>query len=152
MKYIFIILISLFISLPSFANPSGKGIICECVDCKEFRNKRKIGIMFTGDYANRYMFDDIKDIISIKKSHSWIYTTRSDHIEFTIGGVVKYYLNRKSLKLNLFKGNAVTGNLKELATYQCKVIVDEDEFKKEIDNLKNYYQKELDLELKDNKI
>ena len=144
MKYIIIILISLFISLPSLANPSGKGLICECVNCDYYRNKRKIGFIFFDDTVKRYMFDDIKDIININESGGFFYTTSPDLIEFKISSD-KYNLNRKSLELN-----AVANGFQ--ISYQCKVMVGEDEFIKEIDNLQKSYQEELDLLLKDNKI
>lgn len=147
MKYIIIILISLFISLPSLANPSGKGLICECVNCEDINNKRKIGFIFFDDSVKRYMFDDIKDIIKINESGGYFYTTSPDDIRFKVGSYgTTYLLKRKSLKLK-----AVT-HLELESTYQCKVMVGEDEFIKEIDNLQKSYQRELDLILKDNKI
>ena len=109
MKYILIILISLFISLPSFANPSGKGIICDNVT----HNYGKIGFIFFDKSLRKYMFDLLK---------------------------------RKSLKLKAATRTGIK------STYQCKIIVGEDEFLKEIDNIQKAYQKELDLELKANKI
>ena len=151
MKTFLTILISLFISLPSFANPSGKGIICECVKCDYSSNKRKIGFIFFEHSVKRYMFDDIKDIISINESGGYFYATSPELIKYKLT-YQRYTLHRKSLKLNYHEVDSNTGNKKASATYQCKVIVGEDEFLKEIDNIQKAYQKELDLELKGNKI
>ena len=155
MKYILIILISLFISLPSFANPSGKGLICECVKCDYSSNKRKIGFEFTDETFTRYSFNYSKDIIKIFQSGSYTYTTYADSIRFQVATkkvvngwnvVTNYLLKRKSLKLKAATRTGIK------STYQCKIIVGEDEFLKEIDNIQKAYQKELDLELKANKI
>ena len=150
MKYILIILISLFISLPSFANPSGKGLICENV----MHNYRKIGFLFFDDNFRYYYFYDKKDVVTIDgdggKIYPWYYTTSPDSIKLQIGHPYlnpwSYILNRKSLILKAVTRTGIK------STYQCKIIVGEDEFLKEIDNIQKAYQKELDLELKANKI
>ena len=151
MKYILIILISLFISLPSFANPSGKGIICDNVT----HNYGKIGFIFFDKSLRKYMFDYKKDIITIIGSGGHAYTTSPDSIRFQVATkkvvngwnvVTNYLLKRKSLKLKAATRTGIK------STYQCKIIVGEDEFLKEIDNIQKAYQKELDLELKANKI
>ena len=172
MKYLIILLTSLFISLPSFANPSGKGIICECVECgdgkisvnddKYARNKRKIGFIFFDKALRRYMFDSKKDIITIIGSGGHAYTTSPDSIRFQVESkevvngwnvVTNYLLKRKSLKLNAATKAIPSAGLAGLeSTYQCKIIVGEDEFMKEIDNIQKAYQKKYNLKLKNNKI
>jgi hypothetical protein len=152
MKYILIILISLFISLPSFANPSGKGLICENV----MHNYRKIGFLFFDDNFRWYYFYDKKDVVTIDgdggKIYPWYYTTSPDSIKLQLGHPYlnpwSYILNRKSLILK--KLSHKKGLLE--STYQCTIKVSEHEFLKELHNIQKAYQKELDLELKGNKI
>ena len=152
MKYILIILISLFISLPSFANPSGKGLICENV----MHNYRKIGFLFFDDNFRWYYFYDKKDVVTIDgdggKIYPWYYTTSTDSIKLQMDVPVlnpsSYILNRKSLILKELSYKK--GQLKN--TYQCTIKVSHHEFLKELHNIQKAYQKELDLELKANKI
>ena len=101
------------------------------------------------------MFDYKKDIITIIGSGGHAYTTSPDSIRFQVATkkvvngwnvVTNYLLKRKSLKLKAATRTGIK------STYQCKIIVGEDEFMKEIDNIQKAYQKELDLELKANKI
>ena len=87
MKYILIILISLFISLPSFANPSGKGLICENVT----HNYRKIGFIFFDLNFRRYYFSNKKDVVTIDGYEGYhVYTTSPDSIKLQLGAP---YLN-----------------------------------------------------------
>jgi hypothetical protein len=140
MKYIFIILISVLISLPSLANVEGKGIICECVDCK--LTIKKSGYLFINNQVERHHFYSNKNEINILISSSQ-YVLSTFHIRWKFTS--KDVLDRKTLLLQRDNGG-------KYFVRQCKVLSSIDEFKKEIDILKSNYQKELNLKIKENKI
>jgi hypothetical protein len=141
MKYILIILISLFISLPSFANPDGKGIICECVECYD-RNEKKKGYYFTQDTVTKSSFKLEKDTIIVLKSYAE-YSTSITHIKWS--WYLVHSLDRKTLILERSGQNT-------LSTFQCEAFVGDAIYEKAINKIKNEYQKEYNLKLKNNKI
>tara|TARA_R110000824_G_scaffold27788_1_gene93986 strand:+ start:2430 stop:2852 length:423 start_codon:yes stop_codon:yes gene_type:complete len=140
MKYILIILISLFISLPSFANPSDKGIICECIKCFDSNEKKK-GYYFTQDTVTESSFKLKKDTIIVLNSYAE-YSTSITHIKWM--WYLVYSLDRKTLILE-------RSGQDTLSTFQCEAFVS-DIYKKAINKIKSEYQKEHNLKLKNNKI
>ena len=144
MKILITILISLFISLPSFANPDGKGIICEEED-----KYKKLFYFDNGTVVAQTFFVE-KDKVVIA-SEVALYSTSITHINWFLTGKLnvpiygKFTLDRKTLILKQTDFNYTKSLL------QCE-IVGADVYRNKINKLKNDYQKELDLILKENKI
>jgi len=141
MKIFLTILISLFISLPSFANPSGKGIICECLECFD-RNEKKKGYYFLQDSVEKSSFYLEKDTIIVNYSYAKYFTSIT-HITWKWDLV--HSLDRKTLILERGGGNT-------LSTFKCEALVGDAIYSKAINKIRSDYQKEHNLKLKGNKI
>ena len=131
-KLLFIILLNLFISLPSLANPDGKGIDCKMASVdsgREFKtmwwfNNSKVAIVFLRSYDDEGMPD-------IENSSSLLampYTEDADKITWRNRVEYKYYLDRKTLELKSF----LNKNQIHKKMYQgsCKVFIGFAEVKK----------------------
>tara|TARA_R110002012_G_C11507504_1_gene598045 strand:- start:143 stop:622 length:480 start_codon:yes stop_codon:yes gene_type:complete len=128
-KLLLIILLNLFISLPSLANPDGKGIDCKMASVdsgREFKvmywfNNSKVANVFLSSYDDEGM-PDIENSTHLAMP----YTEDADKITWRNRIEYKYYLDRKTLELKSF---LVADHIK---MYQgsCKVFIGFAEVKK----------------------
>ena len=165
-KLISTIIIFLFYSLPSFGSVDGKGIICECLDCKVrhldpssyLANKKptEIGFHFKINKVAIYYISKIGD--NIKVSENLQATLRKkkrfyldqNEINWTYKdsiNIYAYVLDRKNLilsKMNITK-------TKTLNRRNCKAYP-EIEFFKNMNLLSEKYQTYYDKKTNKNKI
>ena len=96
-KKIFITIILLFHSLPSYGSVDSKGIICECLDCKlnhldpssYLANKKptEIGFHFKINKVAIYYISKIGDNIKV-----------SENLQITLRKKKRFYLNENEIK------------------------------------------------------
>ena len=160
------IIIYLLHSLPTYANVDGKGIICECIDCKlnhldpssYIANKKptEIGFHFKINKVAIYYISKIGDFIKVNEN---LQTTLRKKKRFHINenkirwtykdslNIYAYELERKTLilsKMNITKTE--TFNLRSCEAYS------EIEFFKNMNVLSEKYQIYYDKKLNKNKI
>ncbi len=165
-KLISITVIFLFYSLPSFGSVDGKGIICECLDCKlnhldpssylAYKKPTEIGFHFTINKVAIYYISKIGD--NIKVSENLQTTLRKkkrfyldqNKIKWTYKdslNIYAYELDRKTLmlsKMNITKTTIFN-------TRSCKAY-SEIEFFKNMNMLSEKYQTHYDKKPHKNKI
>ena len=166
LKHISIIIIFLFYSFPSFGNVDGKGIICECIDCKinhldpssyfVYKKPTEIGFHFKINKVAIYYLSKIGD--NIKVSENLQTTLRKkkrfyldqNEIKWTYKdslNIYAYELDRKTLILSKM-------NITKTKTYnrrRCKAYSEIDFFKN-MNALSEKYQNHYDNKPNKNKI
>ena len=146
MKKLLIATILILFSSSTFANPDGKGLICNCSYEKCSVDTRTRGHFFYDGKVTNYNFYEKNTEIKINenggKGISYYLTT--DFIGWR--SHFDYKLDRESLILTKSEAK------ENITVSKCKIILDKSLFLKEIERLKNYYQDEINLTLKKNKI
>ena len=145
-KILFIILILILKSVPSYSDTEFKGLLCKCIEC----NSDKL--------IRGYIISDIVSEFIFVISNDKFYTNQNDHHNFntTVDNIlwsdshnidIRYILNRKNLSLTI--RHIKPKNKKEVR--QCYRF-DKEPFWKELSNIQKLYNKNLKNRLKDNKI
>ena len=166
LKTILTTIIFLLHSLPTYGNIDGKGIICECIDCKlnhidpssylGYKKPTEIGFHFNIDKVAIYYISKIGDNIKVSEN---LQTTLRKKKKFNLDqkeiqwtykdslNIYSYALDRKTLilsKMNITK-------TKTLNRRSCKAY-SESEFFKNMNLLSDKYQTYYDKKPNKNKI
>jgi len=143
-KLLLITVIFILQSFPSLGDPSGKGIICKCIETE--CTFKKSGHYFLKNKVKVHYFKRKKDEIIIKFKENDYYRVTGSNIEWKYYDSGNYSLDRKTLKLTI---DFPSFNKKFYS--QC-TLYKGSHFNREIRKLRKYYQKKYDKKIKDNKI
>ena len=152
MRLIWIIVFFVLIqSSSSFGNPNGKGVLCECIECRF--DTKVTGYLFEWDHITDYVFLLNNDEISIERGSTYEYRTNSNTIHWINENKYDYELNRKDLILTYYFKTISDGDLLKVGseTRQCK-IYSKHEFLKTLEKIQPIYQGIVNKSLKGNKL
>ena len=161
-----ITILSIFYTLPSFASVNGKGIVCECIECKQDHldpssympnNKpSEIGFHFKTNKVAIYYITKVGDNIKVSENIKTTlrkkkkFSSNENEIRWTYKDSLNLYaysLNRKTLtltKMNILKNEVFN-------TRKCEPFSEIDFFKK-MNELSENYQNIYDNKSNKNKI
>ena len=165
-KIILVTIIFLLHSFPSLGNVDGKGIVCECLDCKLdhidpssyilSKKPTEIGFHFKNNKVAIYYISKIGDDIKVSENNQTTlrkkkrFSTDENKIKWTYRdslNVYAYELNRKTL--NLSKMNIIKTETHNLR--MCEAFSEIDFFKN-MNQLSEKYQNSHNNKPKKNKI
>ena len=149
-KLLFITLILVLQSFPSFGNPNGKGILCTYGnESFSFNDKgkkliTKIGFIFINNKVTLNFIDRNTDEVVIRNGYTKDVVRSLTKIEWEVREM-KWELDRKTLKLKNFENHKFEYEI-QCEVYSQKIYLKKfEEIRKQFENF--YYPK-----LKDNKI
>ena len=156
----------MFFTLPSFASVNGKGIVCECLDCKldhidpssyiPDNKPTEIGFLFKTNKVAIYYITEVGDNIKVSENIQTTlrkkkrFSSNENEIKWTYKDSLNLYaysLDRKTLilsKMNILKNKVYN-------TRKCEPFVEIDFFNK-MNELSENYQKIYNNKSNKNKI